>query len=153
MCKFPDIRAFLLKIWHLEACCYLCLCGFMRGIVMGWRLWGRSNHRLIFMWHITCTSQLRVHEKPRIVLPCSQENKGFYSENWVFSSAGRAPRLHRGCHRFDPGRTHRLPRYRTVPGFLFTLSGLPTRAVFPREYPDACPGAFLQEWEEQSIRV
>ncbi|MCU1553834.1 MAG: hypothetical protein JWM13_1320 [Arthrobacter sp.] len=25
---------------------------------------------------------------------------------WVFSSAGRAPRLHRGCHRFDPGRTH-----------------------------------------------
>lgn len=56
---------------------------------------------------------------------------------WVFSSAGRAPRLHRGCHRFDPGRTHqRKPRFPSrkrgfrhlrliVPGFPFNVRPTP----------------------------
>ena len=30
-----------------------------------------------------------------------------YSRFWAFSSVGRAPRLHRGCHRFEPGRAHK----------------------------------------------
>lgn len=34
----------------------------------------------------------------------------------AFSSAGRAPRLHRGCRRFDPGRAHSRGRTRTCWG-------------------------------------
>ena len=80
----------------------------------------------------TRIDDLRVHKSVCIVLPCVQLADS-QQELRVFSSAGRAPRLHRGCHRFDPGRTHRLPRYRKVPGFLFT------RFFFTRYPPRALP--------------
>src|SRR6478752_6480855 len=55
---------------------------------------------------------------------------------WVFSSAGRAPRLHRGCHRFDPGRTHsyeaplsRLPG--GAAGFLHVGTSSPIVSALP----------------------
>ena len=40
---------------------------------------------------------------------------------WGFSSAGRAPALHAGGHRFDPDKLHQITINATISGFFYII--------------------------------
>ncbi len=69
----------------------------------------------------------------------------------AFSSVGRAPRLHRGCHRFEPGRAHPL-KSQGFCGSRRPRSGAKTHD-FPARVPPVYPATEKAEFNRATAAV